>query len=651
MSLLAAVAEDTQPAGDSSRSSDLREIVVRMLASAPGASMHRAPDALRELANGLPAVLSTQVGCNATVGAALHEGSDAIPLVAQSRGVILAADATLIRREELGAALHGAADHTPGDADDGALLLAAWSTWGEGMTEHVHGDIALVLLDSERRTLFVWRDFVGRRPLYWSELPGGVAVASSVASLVAHPDVPRKLDRLGLAASAGALFEHPDETAWESIRTLPPGHVLLWKAGSRPQLRRVWHPPRFESGPSIQFDEAAEELQRLILLAVGDRMAGSGHTAVWLSGGWDSPAVYGAAVAHGGERVVPVSMSYPPGDRGREDESILTIAAHHSQSVSWASVEEAPLVEAEPIAESAGFEQPFVHPYRIWNRRLAEVTRSAGASVALDGAGGDQLFGLTPVFLAELLRRGRLVSAVREAARHGTTGGSLRSSMMAWWMWGVRPLLSPGALSLAGLVRGGRVPLGHLERPIPPWLTVDGEPKDALRRRARGWSPGKGETLGAAESRWYLTSPYAGRILAAQSAAAMEGGVTLLSPLLDERLIRFAATRPREERAGGGETKRLLRSATSEWLPPELLRKRASRTGLSTDYFRRELRRHLPSLLTAVGGLEALEGIGVVSGSSFRESAAEWLAGRASDEVGLALLCTARTELWVRARL
>src|SRR5690606_17547504 len=143
-------------------------------------------------------------------------------------------------------------------------------------------DIALVLLDSERRTLFVWRDFVGRRPLYWSELPGGVAVASSVASLVAHPDVPRKLDRLGLAASAGALFEHPDETAWESIRTLPPGHVLLWKAGSRPQLRRVWHPPRFESGPSIQFDEAAEELQRLILLAVGDRMAGSGHTAVWL---------------------------------------------------------------------------------------------------------------------------------------------------------------------------------------------------------------------------------------------------------------------------------------------------------------------------------------------------------------------------------
>src|SRR5690606_18689560 len=133
--------------------------------------------------------------------------------------------------------------------------------------------------------------------------------------------------------------------------------------------------------------------------------------------------------------------SYPPGDRGREDESILTIAAHHGQSVSWASVEEAPLVEAEPIAESAGFEQPFVHPYRIWNRRLAEVTRSAGASVALDGAGGDQLFGLTPVFLAELLRRGRLVSAVREAARHGTTGGSLRSSMMAWWMWGVRPVL------------------------------------------------------------------------------------------------------------------------------------------------------------------------------------------------------------------
>ena len=649
MSHLAAVAEGVVDSGDGARATDTAHVVMRMLAAAPRVG---GGGGGREGGN---APASSLVGavtgrCLGAIAAAPHETSTAMPVVARTGSVVLAADATLIRRDELRAELRSAGA-PPGDrASDGELLLAAWRAWGERMVEHVHGDIALVLVDAAAGVLFAWRDQVGRRPLYWAELPNGVAVASSLAAVMGHPGVPRRFNRTALAASAGALLEHPDETAWDAVRIVPPGHTLCRLPDSPPRLARVWHAPRFEAGPAVPFDEAVEELRRLMLLAVGDRLSAAGRTAVWLSGGWDSPAVYGAAVAQGGARVAPVSMSYPAGDRGREDETILAIAAHHGQEVTWASVNDVPLVEQDPVAEAASLDQPFVHPYRNWSRRLAAVTRETGASVALDGAGGDQLFGLTPVFLAELLRRGRPLSAAREAARHGVTGRSWRGSLLAWWMWGVRPLLSPGMLRAVGLLRGGRPPLGHLERPVPRWLQGNPGLREGLRQRARGWAPEPGESLGSAESRWYLGSPYAGRILAAQFEAALEQGVTLLSPLLDERVVRFAATRPREERAGGGETKRLLRAAASAWLPPELLKKRASRTGLSTDYFRRELRAHLPRLLTVTGDLEALEGFGVVSGREFREASTGWLAGTASDEIGLALLCTVRTELWVRAR-
>src|SRR5690606_23076689 len=290
-------------------------------------------------------------------------------------------------------------------------------------------------------------------------------------------------------------------------------------------------------------------------------------------------------------------MSYPVGDGGREDETIASIAGAHASAVHWASVSDAPLVGPELLHEVEEDDEPFVHPYRGWNRRLAAVTRAAGAGVALDGAGGDQLFGVSPVFVAQLLRQGRFVEARRAARAHGAVTGRGRQAATEWWRWGVRPLLSPQLLSIAGLLRGGRAPLGHLERVVPGWLIGRGRQRESLRRRARGWSPRRGESLGAAESRWYLTSPYAGRILAAQSAEALAEGVVLRSPLLDSRVISLAATRPREERAADGETKRLLRSAAADWLPREVLSTRTSRTGLSTDYFRRELRMSLPNLL------------------------------------------------------
>ncbi|HLV27031.1 MAG TPA: asparagine synthase-related protein [Gemmatimonadales bacterium] len=596
-----------------------------------------------------PVAATAATGPSASVAAAARSGAGENTLLAAAGKVCVAADASLVQRVQLAGELRRTGARLPAEPDDAQLLLAAWQAWGEGMVRRVEGDIALVLWDADRMMFVAWRDHVGRRPLHWAQAGDQVVAGSTPGVLLANPNTPRGLSAMGLAAIAAGLLEHPDETAWSDIRILPPGHLLTWSPGAPVHVRRVWDPPAFEQGAALPFQDARSELRRLLVSACAERMDSNRSTAVWMSGGWDSPAVYGAARAARAGEVFPVSMSYPKRDSGREDETIRAIAQFHKTEVHWASVNDAPLVMGDSASEQPDEDGPLVHPYRWWNRRMADVTVAAGAHTALDGAGGDQLFGLTPIFIAELLRRGRIVEARRAARAHGIATRPGKRGWMDWWQWGIRPLLPPFALQMAGFLRAGSAPLGHLERAVPAWFTQREGLRSGLRQRARGWKPRRGESLGAAESRWYLTSAYAGRILAAQYSAALAGGVVLRSPLLDSRIVSLAATRPRVERAAGGETKRLLRSAAAEWLPSEVLAKRHSRTGLSTDYFRRELRMSLPGLLQSAGEMDALAGMGLVDPTAVAAAAADWLAGRAGDEQAMALLYTLRTELWARA--
>src|SRR4029077_9555993 len=117
------------------------------------------------------------------------------------------------------------------------------------------------------------------------------------------------------------------------------------------RLERNWDVPAIGTGSTLRFEEAAEELRALLQRAVAERLSTSGPTAVWMSGGWDSSAVFAAGKSllqhEGGARdLLPVSISYPEGDPGREDELIEQIAGHWGSPVHWLRVDDIPLVDA-----------------------------------------------------------------------------------------------------------------------------------------------------------------------------------------------------------------------------------------------------------------------------------------------------------------
>ncbi|MBA2557944.1 MAG: hypothetical protein H0V12_11475 [Chloroflexi bacterium] len=570
-------------------------------------------------------------------------------MVARRGPVAVAVDATLYYRDDLVRRLHAAGVHT-GSHGAAALVLAAYEAWGEGFVHALEGDWALALWDGARHRLICARDSAGRRPLYYAVVDGSAVVASTVRGVLAHPGCPDELDLPSIAAAAAGVFDAEEATGYRFVHALAAGCMLVRDGLANPRISRHWHPPPHEEVSRLPEAEAAEQLRALLSRATEERIAQNGDpTSVWMSGGWDSTAVYGAAAdvlrRSGRPLPRPVSISYPVGDPGREDEFITDVASFWDTRVHWLDIGDIPML-TDLDAFAARRDSPFGHAYAEWLRALARGSRAEGTTVALDGWGGDQLFQISDIYLADLLRAGRLRELARELRvrrRAGWSNGAMRQ-------WAVEPVVPPRWLSRLDQARGRSPRLGYLDEKQPRWVAPDllrlrPIPAAGERHHRRA-----GESRVAAEARWYLTHPYFPRVFTALSGMALEEGVELRSPLIDQRIITFALARPRTDRARALETKRLLRQAMKGLLPDSVLAARKERTGVTGGYFVRSMRRSFGALLERALDGSALVGYGVVDEQAIRSAWQGWLRNEDGD-TGVRLLHTVQAELWVRARM
>jgi asparagine synthase (glutamine-hydrolysing) len=570
-------------------------------------------------------------------------------LVAADGDLVVAADASLYYREDLILALRREGVE-PAGSTPAHLILAAYRAWGTACTDRLEGDWAFVLWDGGRDRVFCARDFGGKRPLFFAESAGELLVASALGGLLAHPRCPHDLNPVAIAADAAGLFAEARETAYRAISRLPAGWSLVRENGET-RVHRHWQPPTMRVDRGLRFEPAAEALRVLLQRAVAERLP-STSASIWLSGGWDSTAVFGAGEQvlrsrRHGEHLRPVSLRFPPGDPGHEDELIAAVAAHWGSPVAWLDVADIPLLDGAPRVSAARRDEPFAHAFERGNRALAAGSRSVGARVAFDGSGGDQLFQVTQVYLADLFRSLRWLRLAREWRLRGLAGTGTRN----FFRWAVQPALPHPLLATAALLRGGRPLRGYLERPVPAWMDRRFIRAHHLVERERRHAPARrGGSRADYETLWYLTHPYFPRAFAAVAGFALEAGVELRSPLYDRRVVEFALTRPRDERASGPETKRLLRAAMRGLLPDHILAPRRSRTGTSGGYLDRSLRRHhAPLIETILREPLALADLGIVDPAALRRHWSLYLR-HGGGEMGVNLFLTLQTELWLRAR-
>lgn len=564
----------------------------------------------------------------------------------------VATDATLYYREDLVRALRSAGV-TPRGISPGYLILAAYRAWGLRCAEHLEGDFAFILWDDATRRGFGARDFGGKRPLYFADLGQSFAAASSIETLGELPGCRMELDYASIAADAAGLFAASGETGYRGIASLRAGSSLEWRRGVT-RVDAHWDPPAVRDDAAVSFEEGAEELRRLLSRATVERMPADGPTSVWLSGGWDSTAVFASGelalrTRDRAEHLRPVSISFPTDDPGHEDELIAAAARHWGSAVHWLDIGDIPLFD-RPMARARQRGDPFAHGFESGNRALAAGSRAVGARVALDGVGGDQLFQVSNVYMADLFWTGQWGALRREWRDTGMAGAGFRE----FFRTAVQPRLPHPVAELAGLLRGTH-PLRHyLERGPPGWLAPrfvrEHQLVAAERRAVASRSNTRGLDAAGYETHWYLTYPYFPRVFSATASIALAEGVELRSPLYDGRVLQFAATRPRAERSTGRETKRLLRQSMRGILPDDVLAPRPGRTGLASGYFDRGMRRtHAAFLGSLIRPDMCLAEAGIVDPAALQRGWDRYLSDGAGD-LAVNLFFTLQAEMWLRTR-
>ena len=572
-------------------------------------------------------------------------------LIAQDDRFVVAADATLYYRTELTQRLAASGNPPTGNAP-AELILAAYHAWGDDFVDAVDGDFAAIIWDRSNRRMVCVRDFSGKRPLHYAQIGRELVVASTIGAVASHPRCPEDLNLPLLAGNAtGLVFSAGPETCYRAVQILPNAHRMSWSDGRLAGPVRYWEAPVNGPRGTMKHEEAAGHLRHLLETATLERVDPTEVNTVWMSGGWDSTAVFGAAqhaIHRDGRGITirPVSITYPSGDPGREDEWIQAIADRWKVPVHWIDIADIPFLDREP-ERAARRDEPYAHLYDKWNTALARGTRACGSRIALDGNGGDQLFQNSDVFLADLFRSGRWFSLAREWPARP------RGGVRSFFRTVVQPNLSPAMHSMAARLRGGR-PLKHyLQRPLAEWIEPQFAAQHKLLERDAEFllRPIPGTHVGR-EIDWFFTCLYMSRAFSLLGSFALENGVELRSPLSDRRVIEFALSRPWWERSSGRETKLLLRRAMRGLLPDDVLAARSRRTGITGGHSHRWMRDVFPQLLEqTLNKPLVLAEMGIVNPDRLRTAARTYAARGGTAFTRVNMLYTLQTELWLRGRM
>ena len=561
--------------------------------------------------------------------------------LARDGDTVVAADATLYYREDLCRALR-ARGVVVTATTAAALIAAAYRAWGVDCVHHLEGDFAFVLHDASRRLMFCARDFTGRRTLYFAQLGTALVVASSVSGVLAHPACSEEIDVRSMGSIAASMFAQETDTPYRAIQSLPAGARLVCESGCPARHELYWTFPPFRERSTESFHEAALELRDLLASAVHERLAATGSTSLWMSGGYDSPAVFGAGKMrlrelHAEDRLRAVSMGYPVGDPARENEFISDIADHWRAPVRWVQIGDAPLVPR--LAEfAAAADEPFVHAFEAFFRALVGGARAVGSRVAFVGDGGDPLFAVSNIFMLDLLATLRWKELAHEWQAFGPQGYS------AFFRKVVAPVLK-------SIARGGRPELRSLIHQPPPWIRADfirhhhlveREVEGERRLAQSGLSRASTETVRS------VRYPMISKVTGAYATMGLEAGLEIRAPLLDQRIVNFAARRPRSDRASSGEVKWLLRQSMKGLLPESVLARREQKTGVLTNYFEQSLRTDTSGLVEEQFRSPVLADMGIIDPVRLR---AEWQQFRENggQSKGFRLFLTLQVELWLRA--
>jgi asparagine synthase (glutamine-hydrolysing) len=272
---------------------------------------------------------------------------------------------------------------------DTEVLLKAYGQWGEACLDGLAGMFAFALWDAREERLFLARDRLGVKPLYYYTSPDLFVFGSEVRSLLASGLVPRRLDMKGLASYLAFGAVQDPFTIVKDVRSLPPGHTLIWEKNHF-ETRRYWSLAQVASRPPATEapGEAAVAVRELIHEAVRQRLISEVPIGAFLSGGVDSSCLVAIGSEASQKPLQTFSIVFGDSEFSEasySDRVAREFGCHHHKI----DLTETRLLEEIPDAVES-MDQPTVDGINTY--LISRATKDAGITVALSGLGGDEIF-------------------------------------------------------------------------------------------------------------------------------------------------------------------------------------------------------------------------------------------------------------------
>jgi asparagine synthase (glutamine-hydrolysing) len=347
------------------------------------------------------------------------------PMANDSRTVWISTNSEIYNFRELRSELE-AKQYRFHSNSDTEVLLKAYEEWGVDCLEKLRGMFAFGIWDSRKKVLFLARDRLGIKPLYYFSSPDYFLFASEVRALAATGLSETTISETGLFNYLSFGSVSGPETIWNSIKELLPGHYLLISQTSKTE-KKYWSPLK-SSNRNFPSDSYGERVASTLKESVNLRQVSDVALGAFLSGGIDSSAVVSLMDQATDQPVETLSVIFK---ERQFDESRYSNMAAQQMATQHHTLElgESDLINSLSQAIGA-MDQPTVDGINTY--LISKCARETGWKVALSGIGGDELFGGYESFrlIPKLIRMGKILNAL-PSSWSKTFGNLLKRTLSA----------------------------------------------------------------------------------------------------------------------------------------------------------------------------------------------------------------------------
>jgi asparagine synthase (glutamine-hydrolysing) len=459
---------------------------------------------------------------------------------------------------------------------DTEIIVHLYEEYGEECVNHLNGMFAFAIWDEIERKLFLARDHIGIKPLFYSCEDDKMMFGSEIKALLQDPDIKREIDTTALDQFLSLEYIPTPRTIYKQIKKLPPGHSLTFQDGHL-KLKQYWD---FKPEPVLNdYPDCSRQLEEMLTEAVTMQMVSDVPLGAFLSGGIDSSTVVALMSQASTDPVKTFSIGFYDASYNE-----LSYAREVAKSFTTIHHEEILHSDYSALCEKlvSHFDEPF-SDFSIFPTYLVSTTARNYVKVVLSGDGGDELFGGYDAYraqsfdiyyshLPEVVRKKTIPAMLEyippEPAKKGWVNIVKRMSEGA--------ALDPSLRHTRWMIFFNENYRKRIYHPdfhnifdgwsVPPLI-------NQYFDQAKQFSPLSQQQY--VDIKTYLTDNVLVKVDRMSMAISLETRV----PLLDYRLVQFALNLPDKMKINNGVTKRILREAMKEILPKRVLRK--SKQGFS----------------------------------------------------------------------